>query len=153
MKGEKVSAFLIKKQANVKSQKLLNAIKTEENIMENLEPNTMLKDKNSILLYIKNYYQKLYMKEDYDEEYQNKFLELITKVLTEEEQKLLMEEVSQNEIFKAINDMNINRAPGIDGIPVEFYIQYWSTIKSEITDIIKNIIKGTLLKKSKERRL
>ena len=48
VEGEKVSAFLIKKQANVKSQKLLNAIKTEENIMENLEPDIVLKDKNSI---------------------------------------------------------------------------------------------------------
>ena len=64
-----------------------------------------------------------------------------------------MEEVSQNEIFKAINDMNINRAPGIDGIPVEFYIQYWSTIKSEITDIIKNIIKGTLLKEKQRKAI
>ena len=121
--------------------------------MENLEPNTILKDKNSILLYIKNYYQKLYMKEDFDEEYQDKFLGLITKVLSEEEQKLLIEEVNQNEIFNAIKDMSLNRAPGIDGIPVEFYIQYWSIIKSEITDIIKNIIKGTLLNEKQRKAI
>ena len=49
--------------------------------------------------------------------------------------------------------MNLNRAPGIDGIPVKFYIQYWSIIKSEKTEIIENIIKGTLLKEKQRRAI
>ena len=43
----------MKKQASIKSQKLLTSVKTEENVMENLESDIILKDKNSILVYIK----------------------------------------------------------------------------------------------------
>ena len=47
--GEKISAFLIKKQASIKSQKLISSIKSEENIMENLEPDVILKEKRLFL--------------------------------------------------------------------------------------------------------
>ena len=151
--GEKVSAYLIKQQVNIKSQKLITSIKTEANIMENLEPNIILKDKDSIVLYIKKYYQKLYKKEDFDEEYQEGFLKFVTKVLSDEEQKLLMLDITQNEVFNAIKDMNLNRAPGIDGIPVEFYIQFWDIIKDDITEVIKNIVKGTLLKEHQRKAI
>ena len=65
MEGEKVSAFLIKQQASSKSRKLINSIKTEDNIVENLEADIILKDKNSISLYIRKYYEKLYKEEFY----------------------------------------------------------------------------------------
>ena len=113
----------MKKQASFKSQKLLTSIKTEENIMENLESDIILKDKSSILVYIKKYYQKLYKREEADEDYQEWFLDFVTKVLTEEEQRILTVDITQKEIFKIITEMNSNRAPGIDGIPIEFYVK------------------------------
>ena len=149
--GEKVSAFLIKKQASMKVQKLITSIRTEANIMENLEPDRILKDKNIIMTYIRKYYQKLYMKEDYDENYQEWFLNYVTKTLSEQEQKLLEREVTQNEILEAINNTNMNKAPGIDGIPIEFFSKYWSIIKQEITEIIKDIVKGTLLNEKQRK--
>ena len=97
--GEKVSAFLIKKQANVKSQKLISSLKTEADVMENLGPDIILNDKNSISLYIKNYYEKLYRKENCDNDYQEWFLKYVNKTLTEQENKLLELEVTQLEHF------------------------------------------------------
>ena len=151
--GEKVSAFLIKEQASVKSQKLISSLKTEADVMENLGPDIILNDKNSISLYIKNYYEKLYRKEDYDNDYQEWFLRYVNKTLTEQEQKLLEIEVSQLEIFQAVKDMNLNKTPGIDGIPVEFYVQYWNIIKHEFTEMIKNIVKGTLLNDNQRKAI
>ena len=49
--GEKISAFLIKKQASIKSQKLISSIKSEANIMENLEPDVILKEKKRPFLH------------------------------------------------------------------------------------------------------
>ena len=56
--GEKVSAYLIKQQSNVKAKKLLNCIKTEINVMDNMDPGIVLNDKDSVSLYIYNYYKK-----------------------------------------------------------------------------------------------
>ena len=39
----------------------------------------------------------------------------------------------------------MNKAPGIDGISIEFYQKYWDIIKNELVIIIKNIVEGTLL--------
>ena len=68
VEGERVSAFLIKQQARIKSRKLITSLISEENIMENLNSNVTLKGKDSINMYIGNYYEKLYEEEDFDGE-------------------------------------------------------------------------------------
>ena len=153
MEGEKVSAFLIKQQASSKSRKLINSIKTEDNIVENLEADIILKDKNSISLYIRKYYEKLYKEEFYDEEFQNWFLQFVNKFLTEQEIRLLETMVTQKEIFEFILDMNVNKAPGVDGIPIEFYVKYWDIIKNEFTEIVRNIVNGTYLNENQRKAI
>ena len=99
--GERVSAFLIKQQTNVKVRKLLTSLKTEANVMDNLGPDIVLKNRDSISLYIYNYYKKLYMAESYDEEGQEWFLQFVNKTLTKQDQTLLEKEINQAEIFNA----------------------------------------------------
>ena len=41
--------------------------------------------------------------------------------------------------------MNLNKSPGIDGLPVEFFLHFWYLIKNEVSQIIKNHINGFLL--------
>ena len=79
VEGEKVSAFLIKQQASAKSRKLISSLKTEANIVDKLDSDIILKDKDSISMYIAKYYERLYEKEDYDENYQNCFLQFVEK--------------------------------------------------------------------------
>ena len=128
VEGERVSAYLIKQQAQVKSRKLIESLKTEEGVIENLEADIILKGKDSINMYIEKYYEKLYQREDFDVEYQEWFLRLVNDTLTDNEINSLGENVTNDEIFKAIKDMNINKAPGLDGIPIEFYLKYWDII-------------------------
>ena len=55
----------------------------------------------------------------------------------------MYENVSESEIFKAIKDMNLKKAPGLDGIPIEFYLIYWDIIKKEVVEVFKSIVNGT----------
>ena len=77
LEGERVSSFLIKKQAEVKKRQYITKIKSESNILDNLEEGIILDNKDIIELYICNYYKKLYTDEPYDESLQTEFLELI----------------------------------------------------------------------------
>ena len=149
--GERVSAFLIKKQAHVKAYKLISSIKTEENIVENLGPDITLTNKDSIEMYIFKYYQRLYKDEEYDEDMQDWFLKFVCKTLTNNEQDILKSRITMKEIFKAINNMNTNKAPGTDGIPIEFYLKYWSIIKNEIFEIISSICNGVNLNENQRK--
>ena len=153
IEGEKISAYLIGKQATIKSKKGINEIKTEENIVDNINSGTILNNKDSIEWYIYKYYEKLYKKEESDNEFQSWFLEFVEKKLTQIDIQNLEKEVSEKEIFKAIKSLNSNKSPGIDGLPNEFYLKFWEIIKKEFCEIIINIIKGTLLKGSQKQAI
>jgi hypothetical protein len=47
-----------------------------------------------------------------------------------------------NELFYATTQANPNKAPGRDGICMEFYRQTWETIKQDLLDIIYNMYRG-----------
>lgn len=153
VEGERVSAFLIKQQARIKSRKLITSLISEENIMENLNSNVTLKGKDSINMYIGNYYEKLYEEEDFDGEYQEWFMNYVNKSLTTNEIASLCENVSESEFFKAIKDMNLKKAPGLDGIPIEFYLIYWDIIKKEVVEVFTNIVNGTSLNESQRKAI
>ena len=72
-------------------------------------------------MYIGNYYENLYKEEEFDGEYQEWFMNYVTKTLTTNEIASLCKNVSESEIFKAIKDMNLKKAPGLDGRGVYSY--------------------------------
>ena len=41
--------------------------------------------------------------------------------------------------------MSLNKSPGIDGIPVEFFIELWDIIKNEMCQIFNGIISNLKL--------
>ena len=43
--------------------------------------------------------------------------------------------------------------PGLDGIPIEFYLKYWDIIKPEMIDVITNIINGTCLNDNQRKAI
>ena len=55
---------------------------------------------------------------------------------------ILESSITSQEILTAIKQMNTNKSPGIDGIPIEFYCKYWNIIHVELSQIIKNMING-----------
>ena len=153
IQGEHVSAYLINKQMNINSKYLITSIKAEAGILENVNDDTTLSNNDSIHLYIKKYYEKLYKKEDFDSEAQEWFLNFLDRKLSDEDCNLLEKEISENEVYNAITNMNKNKSPGIDGLPIEFYVRFWKEIKKDFVAVIKNISKGMLLEKSQRKAI
>lgn len=46
--------------------------------------------------------------------------------------------ITQEEIHEAIKSAKLNRASGMDGLPIEFYKFFWDDIKTLLTKLIKN---------------
>ena len=153
LKGEIVSTFLIKKQAQVKKRQYLSEIISEPNIVDNLEEGIILNNKDSIEMYVEKYYEKLYKEETYDECKQKWFLDLIKDVLNDLDKDTLGNEITEDEILNAIKGLNSNKSPGIDGIPAEFYVKFWDIIKIELMEMIRNVINGTLLSSSQRNAI
>ena len=104
-------------------------------------------------MYIEKYFSKLYKEEPFDESHQKWFLDLVKDNLNDTDKNTLSSEVIEEEIFNAIKGLNTNKSPGIDGIPIEFYLKFWDIIKVELIKVIKNIINGTLLTSSQRNAI
>jgi len=52
---------------------------------------------------------------------------------------LISNPISEEELYAIVNTMATNKAPGPDGISIEFYQRYWQTIKQDFTEMINEI--------------
>jgi len=106
----------------------------------------ILKNSDSILLYVRNYYESLLGNKDKgDVDLQTVFLDHIRESVTPHENEDLIKEVTSLELKKLINCMNKNKTPGIDGLPVEFYCKMWNIIGREFLRVVQLILKENAL--------
>jgi hypothetical protein len=64
--------------------------------------------------------------------------------VTVEENNLLTAKYSEEEVRKAIFQMEHNKAPGPDGFPAEFYQTFWDTIKGDLLGLFSYLHAGQL---------
>jgi hypothetical protein len=63
-------------------------------------------------------------------------LSLIPNLIKDDINNRLTKEVTQQEIKEALDQMNPDKAPGLDGFTARFYQQSWDIIKSDLTKMI-----------------
>ena len=82
------------------------------------------------------FYIKLYKNDSIPEEKNVNYLYDVKNlnILSEEEAQLLEGEISNRECYVAIKNMKLNKSSGSDGIPVEFYLTFWTDIKDLLLD-------------------
>ena len=61
-----------------------------------------------------------------------------------EENNLLTNSYSEEEVRKAVFQMEHNKAPGPDGFPAEFYQNFWDVIKSDLLNMFASLHAGQL---------
>ena len=120
-------------------------------------------DKTSLLNIVKSFYSKLYSPSKVNSTTQTKLLRNIKKKITTAHKAMLDAPFTKEEIRQAVKEMNINKSPGLDGIPAEFFQTYWhilepkyvaylAQIQKEGLDSLKNKSVTTILYKNKGNR-
>ena len=95
------------------------------------------------------FYSKLYANDDnIDADIQNMFLDCLPKAITGEKSEALNKPFELHELKKAIVCMSKNKSPGIDGIPVEFYQQFYDVIAQDLLAVYHEIYKNNLMSES-----
>jgi hypothetical protein len=64
--------------------------------------------------------------------------------LSNEEAQELIRPFTIKEIEDALRDMEVNSAPGPDGLPVGFYREFWTELKPFVLEIFNDFFKGEL---------
>ncbi|KAL7853093.1 hypothetical protein SRHO_G00188780 [Serrasalmus rhombeus] len=66
--------------------------------------------------------------------------------ITQQSATLLDAELSLGELHEALQGMENGRAPGIDGLPVEFYKAFWSVLGQDVLEVVPvSVQEGTFL--------
>ena len=82
------------------------------------------------------FYKKLYTPSKVNTSTQDKLLKDISKTITIDDKLKLDSPITMKELKEAVFQMMKGKSPGLDGIPVEFYQEYWEIIKGLYFDFI-----------------
>lgn len=69
------------------------------------------------------------------------FLQQIKKKISEQQNRDLDKEVTEEEIREAVWSLHPEKALGLDGFTIAFYRNHWETIKKDLVRMIKNVFK------------
>ena len=59
--------------------------------------------------------------------------------------------IYKDEIYRALNSLALNKTPGNDGLPVEFYVGNWEIISDDIVELYSTILNEGYLGKSQRK--
>ncbi|KAI4874448.1 hypothetical protein NFI96_005558 [Prochilodus magdalenae] len=92
-----------------------------------------------------SFFSKLYDSEQSGApELEESFLHKLPK-LTWRSAEMLDRALSLDELYTALQGMENGRAPGINGLPVEFYKSFWSVLGQDVLDVLRaSLVEGKL---------
>ena len=97
--------------------------------------NKEITDQKLILKELQSFYQKRYTKQVFNSD--NDIQEFLSKIdlprLSEDEVQSCDGNIQITEVLKALNSMPVNKSPGNNGLPVEFYLTFFDIIGDDIT--------------------
>ena len=113
--------------------------------------NNIITNPKAIIYHATKFYENLY--EDPISNVQNEIilLDTLSSVITQDENLILIAPILEQEVLAIIKKMNLNKAPGEDGLSVEFYLKFWSVIKYELVEVLNYMLTEHLLSKSQKK--
>lgn len=127
--AEKPTRYFLRKEKNRGQHKFISELETAKG---------KITEKSDILKYCKEFYKELYSKVDIDQSLLDFFVKDLPK-LSEEQSAHLEGHITRGECQKAISKMKNSKAPGIDGLPKEFYQKYFYLFGDEFVTLINRL--------------
>lgn len=109
-------------------------------------------DPSEMSNFVVDFYSKLYDMELTDLDSKTELFDLIPK-LTPEHKEDLDCILSFQEVTKAVQELSIGKSPGLDGLPSEFFKQFWGIIGKDYYEVILCSMKTGLLPTSCRRAI
>ena len=102
---------------------------------------TLLTSQDDMRREIKSFYETLFKRETtLSAQYQTFFLSQIKRRLSPADRGDLEAVVTEEELYDALIGAKKGKVPGFDGLPYEFYLTMWDTMKGDLLEIINHIL-------------
>ena len=143
--GENISNYLIAKQKEIAGKKIITSMTTKDN--------EELNEYRKIQQYSTQFFRFLYSKSICDLDKQTYFLSYIDNELTDADHAMLSAPLSKEELYFVMLAIAVNKTPGIDGLPVEFYLEFWQVIADDILEMYNEVLQTGILGASQRKAI
>ena len=125
---EKPTKFFYMKEQQQQQKKTIQSLKSSQ-------PTKIVTETRDILKSIHEFFSEVYSKQTLNTELQDEYLQHTQSKLTEQDRQNLDLPITAQELFETIQRTDTNKSPGIDGLPIEFYETFWTSLKNEIHEM------------------
>ena len=98
-----------------------------------------------------NFYSALFSAEDVDRVSQEELLSKLSARLSADQKEVCEGALSVDECFSALKGMAHRKAPGNDGLPMEFYVNFWPVLGADLMRVLNSCFVNRRLSKSQRR--
>ena len=142
--GESSSAYFFRLEKTRKAESVVSSLKVGNRSVTSTE---------DLLAAASDFYQNLYASCDTDSVVQDELLSNLSLSLSPDEADLCEGDLTVAECLKAVQGMAKNKIPGLDGLPAEFYLTFWSVLGSDLVDVLNCAFRVGFLSVSQRRGL
>ena len=118
-----------------------------------LDSGRIVTDTDSIIAETTKFYEQMYTSKEIPQEDITNYLTNmpVTNTLSNDDLMKCEGDITEEECYEALKQMNIGKSPGDDGLPVEFYRTFWDHIKKPLIACYKCSFEQGLLSQSQTR--
>jgi hypothetical protein len=128
VEGEPPSLHHLIKNRKRQENRMINKTRDDNSLMHG--------SSTAILKAFTTQFQKAFQLTDVQEDSMDKVLQRGIRSISHEMNSSLTEPITVDELWKAVSQGKPHKAPGVDGIGLEFYRSEWELIKTELVQIM-----------------
>ncbi|KAJ4430565.1 hypothetical protein ANN_19153 [Periplaneta americana] len=133
---EKAALFLFLQKKNKGQTKLIHQLKTPDN--QNITGTPLILEEAF------KYFQSRFRHRGHSERAQHNVLQYLQRAISLDDQQLIEQPITEEEIRRAIFSASSKSAPGPDEITYNFYKAYWDFVKEQLLQVFNEVFKCQL---------
>ena len=143
--GESSSAYFCRLEKKRSSDRWFSAIRNEDG--------SFTSDLHGMVDAWSSFYKDLFSWSSVDSSVQDEMLDNLESCLSHPEAMQCEGYLSAEEVLEALKGMAHNKSPGLDGLPMEFYVKFWDLIGSDLVSVLNHAFDAGTLSLSQRRGL
>lgn len=143
--GETSSSFFFRLEKKRAIENWVSAIRNSQDVV--------VSDIKEICSSWRSFYSELFSASVTDSAVASSLLNNISSVLLSHQSSQCDGLLELSEVFSALQGMARNKAPGSDGLPVEFYLRFWDILGSDLTEVLNSAFISNSLSDSQKTGL
>ena len=128
--GERPTKFFLRQEKLRGQQRLIAAIRRPDG--------SLAQTTQDILAVWRDYCFQLFSAQPLNPEDQDVFINSLTNTLSSTEAESCEGPLTESECLAALRNMAINKSPGVDGLPAEFYLTFWDILGTDLVQVFNS---------------